>query len=240
MRNMTLSLAVALTCALTALGNIYGTSPIANTVWTAGRSETVEWIDDKTSPRLSRLGPVDVELYSSDDNLVATLAQGIDAEDKSFSAWISPSWGYDGSDYYIMFSCKKPPVTIFTASFTIVGMAYMSSSGDNTTAWSPDSDGFDPDSLGPNSPNTTATSTHSVSAVHSTGLSVSASATSSAQPSSTLPPISPQDEEDYLRNHRGPGAVSNGGTTLNIDYERLKFQLVFIIWPAIIGITMAL
>ena len=67
MRHISSSLVVAVTYALTALGNIYGTSPVADTVWTAGRSETVKWMDDKTHPKLSKLGPVDVELYTGDD-----------------------------------------------------------------------------------------------------------------------------------------------------------------------------
>ena len=138
-----------------------------------------------------------------------------------------------------MFSCQDPPLNIFTASFTINGMVYVSSSGDNTTTPFTGTGGLDPNSFGSSILNTTSNGTsHSVSATRSTA---SASSTSSAQPSSTLPPITPEDEEEYLRNHRGPGAASrNSGTALQVDYERLKFQLVFIVWPAIIGITMAL
>lgn len=46
---------------------LYGTSPEATTVWTAGRSQKVTWTDDKSSPRLSKLTSIDIELYSGDD-----------------------------------------------------------------------------------------------------------------------------------------------------------------------------
>ena len=46
---------------------LYGTSPEATTVWTAGRSQKVTWTDDKSSPRLSKLASIDIELYSGDD-----------------------------------------------------------------------------------------------------------------------------------------------------------------------------
>jgi hypothetical protein len=61
------SVAVSLACANLALAGIYGTSPVANTVWTAGRSESIIWTDDKSNPKLSKLGPMDIELYSGVD-----------------------------------------------------------------------------------------------------------------------------------------------------------------------------
>lgn len=54
-------------CASTALAGLYGTSPVANTVWSAGHSEAVSWIDDKSAPRLSQLDSVDIDLYSGND-----------------------------------------------------------------------------------------------------------------------------------------------------------------------------
>ncbi|KAI0700337.1 hypothetical protein BC835DRAFT_1328467 [Cytidiella melzeri] len=238
MRYIPLLLSVNLACASTALAGIYGTSPVANSVWTAGRSESVTWTDDKSQPKLSKLGKIDVQLYSGTDTLVATLAEDVDADSKSVSTWISPSWGHDGSDYYIMFSGKKLPVPVFTASFTIVGMANVSANGDNTTAPFKGSNGPKQDSLAPTTPNTTAGISRTGTA---TLLPHTTPSSSYPQPSasSTIPPISAEEEEDFLRHHRGPHS-SAGSAILCVDYERLKFRLVFIIWPAVIGITMAL
>lgn len=61
------TLPVTLACVSSALAGLYGTSPVANTVWTAGRSESVTWIDDKFHPHLDQLGPLNIALYSGTD-----------------------------------------------------------------------------------------------------------------------------------------------------------------------------
>lgn len=144
-----------------------------------------------------------------------------------------------------MFSCKKPKMTTYTASFTIVGMEYMSSTGDNTTTPSPGPNELDPNSYKVVMSNTTSgSSSHSgtVTLLPSYTASSTIPSSSSSRPSSTLPPISPEDEDDYLRHHR-PGAKTSEASSsavFHVDYERLKFRLVFIMWPAVIGLTMAL
>lgn len=67
MQRIILSLSISLVCASAVLAGFYGTSPEANTVWTAGRTEVVTWMDNKSEPKLSKLGPVDVKLYSGTD-----------------------------------------------------------------------------------------------------------------------------------------------------------------------------
>lgn len=46
---------------------IYGTAPVASTVWSAGRSERVSWTDDRTAPRLNDMGDVSIELLTGDE-----------------------------------------------------------------------------------------------------------------------------------------------------------------------------
>ncbi|GJE92425.1 hypothetical protein PsYK624_085790 [Phanerochaete sordida] len=88
------------TLAACASASLYCTSPVASTVWTAGRSQTISWTDDKAPPRLAAYGALDIELLSGadDENPVATLARGVDASARSCSAWVSPAWGPNGSD----------------------------------------------------------------------------------------------------------------------------------------------
>lgn len=146
-----------------------------------------------------------------------------------------------------MFSCKKPKMTTYTASFTIVGMAYMSSTGDNATSPTPDSNDLNPDSFKVVMSNTTSernphSGTVTLLPSYTASSTIPASSSSSVRPSSTVPPISPEDEDNYLRNHR-PGAKTSDASAsalFRVDYERLKFRLVFIMWPAVIGLTMAL
>lgn len=62
----TISLATLL-LAVSVSAGLYGTAPVASTVWSAGRSQTVTWIDDKSAPHLGQLGPMDIELLNGDD-----------------------------------------------------------------------------------------------------------------------------------------------------------------------------
>ena len=59
----------------------------------------------------------------------------------------------------------------------------------------------------------------------------------------TVAPITPEDEQAYLHSHT-PNSDANvsPANSINhrIDFERLKFRIVFILWPAIVGITMAI
>lgn len=62
-----------------------------------------------------------------------------------------------------------------------------------------------------------------------------------ARPSPSIAPVTPDEEDAYLHPH-GPSSNSAAGFSLGgrIDLERLKFRIVFVLWPAIVGITMAL
>ena len=68
MPRLTLSVvSVTLACVSSVLAGLYGTEPVANTVWTAGRSESVSWVDDRSRPHLDKLGLLDIALYSGND-----------------------------------------------------------------------------------------------------------------------------------------------------------------------------
>ena len=50
-----------------ASAGIFGTSPVASTVWSAGRSERVTWVDDKRAPSLENMGKLDIDLLTGDE-----------------------------------------------------------------------------------------------------------------------------------------------------------------------------
>lgn len=66
---------IIISLATTVSAGLYGTSPVATTVWDAGRSQTVTWTDDRSAPHLAQLGPVDIELLSGADDEVRALPQ---------------------------------------------------------------------------------------------------------------------------------------------------------------------
>lgn len=128
---------------------------------------------------------------------------------------------------YVRFFSKHPPVSAYTAFFTILDTSTMEAlrqgTLDNQTT--PSADGLYTPYLTLILPNAT-----SVSAL----LPVS----TSIKLSPTAPAVSSEEEDAYLHAHDGQPVTS--GAERTIDFERLKFRLVFILWPALVGITMAL
>ena len=136
------------------------------------------------------------------------------------------------SPSYIRFNCKHAAVSVYTAFFTILDMAsLMPASMSNQTTLAPD-DLYTP-YLTIVLPNTTSVTTL-------------APTRASARPSPTASPVSADDENAYLHAHDPQSNSAIGGSSFGsslgrrIDLERLKFRLVFIIWPAVVGITMAI
>lgn len=48
---------------LSVSASLYPTNPISRTVWSAGRSENISWIDDGKYPYLNDMGVLNIELY---------------------------------------------------------------------------------------------------------------------------------------------------------------------------------
>ena len=128
---------------------------------------------------------------------------------------------------YIRFDCKKPQLSIYTASFTIIDMSSIPAAGQQTQP-NPTTGGFFTPYLTLVLPNETTVATL-------------APQRTSTKPSPTLAPISPEDEDAYLHSH-SPKTNNAGESPIRhrFDFERLKFRMVFVVWPALIGITMAL
>ena len=67
-KNIFVVSSVALLLVVSVSAGLYGTTPVASTVWSAGRSQTVTWTDDKSVPHLEQLGPIDIELFSGESD----------------------------------------------------------------------------------------------------------------------------------------------------------------------------
>ncbi|CCM01780.1 uncharacterized protein FIBRA_03847 [Fibroporia radiculosa] len=217
--------------------SVYPTRPIAKTVMGAGRLSSVTWINDKTWPSLSEMGPMKIDLYLEDDTFVATLAKNVDPTRRSQKIWISPTWGPNGSEYHMRFICETPPLTVYTADFTITAMddtspfqgaekAVISSTVGGAEAAMSTSSAIAPY---PSSPSTMTTSS-----------TVSSTTQTSSPTSTTSSPTGTQTHNPYM--NKAKTGASGGGlwTRTTVDLERVKFRLVFILWPMMIGITMAI
>lgn len=65
LRTITLGLTCLAFWATSACARLYGTSPVASTIWNGGQTEHITWLDDQREPRISKMGKMDIELYSS-------------------------------------------------------------------------------------------------------------------------------------------------------------------------------
>ncbi|KAI0795003.1 hypothetical protein C8Q75DRAFT_748511 [Abortiporus biennis] len=225
----TLSLLLVLVSAVVSVsGALYPTRPVASTVWSAGHSQSVTWLNDKHKPSIRDMGYLDIKLYA-EDTYVATLAKSVDPRDRYTEVFISPDWSHNGSDYHIRFTCQKPRLTIYTADFTVTNMASVSQTEhtqQQKLAASP----------APNGPS----STKNQYAPLTLGLPNSTYTTPSAQPSNTVSPIADQQQDSGDSSDGIPNQSGSSIAGRRVDMEKIKFRLVFILWPALIGISMAL
>jgi hypothetical protein len=72
-----------------------------------------------------------------------------------------------------------------------------------------------------------------------TNLTIANSSTTSPSSTASTDPAQKTTHDDPLPLGKGPGAHAYNANQ-KIDLERAKFRVVFILWPTLIGITMAL
>ncbi|KAH9846384.1 hypothetical protein C2E23DRAFT_853037 [Lenzites betulinus] len=207
---------------------IYGTWPVADTVLSAGRVTTIEWINDHRKPSIDAMGPIKIVLYVG-ENAVATLADHVDPASLAANVWISPALGHNGSDYHIRFICQDPPVAVYTADFTIIDMASISPM-----------DGLTTDAHNESAPTVTyITPQLTLVLPDATVVSTLKPTPITMRPTATAPPLSFEKDGWHPELPIG-AAMSMLGKRSTFDAERFKFQLVFVFWPALVGVTMAL
>ncbi|KAI0777580.1 hypothetical protein BD413DRAFT_517992 [Trametes elegans] len=216
---------VALLSVQSVLAAIYGTNPVADTVLSAGRVATIQWVNDHRKPSIKDMGPIKIDLFVG-QTFVATLADEVNPTDMSTDVWISPAWRHNASDYNIRFICHDPPSTVYSADFTITDMASLFPL-----------DGPTIDAHNESSPVVTyMTPRLTLVLPDATVVSMLKPTPVMARATATAPPLSIA--EDDPRTITQAGAALGKRSTL--DMERLKFRLVSIFWPALVGISMAL
>ncbi|KAN0125280.1 hypothetical protein V8E53_015644 [Lactarius tabidus] len=121
------AIVIAVAHSLNAFGALYVINPTTQTQCYGGQPCLVEWLDDGYMPLLTTMGPCQVALYSSDEELV----QQIDPVDVSASHSLtftpSPNAGPNSNAYYVQFtsitsSNPSQPLLAFTPDFSIENM----------------------------------------------------------------------------------------------------------------------
>lgn len=131
---MFLSTLVVLALSASAFANVFITSPVASTTFTAGQPCTVTWQDDGQQPTLQAFGPAIVSIYagnSQQQTLLQTITSSVNvATAQAVTFTPDPAIGPNGNQYFIRFqsiSLKDAtqiqyPALAFSAKFTMSGM----------------------------------------------------------------------------------------------------------------------
>ncbi|KAI6040727.1 hypothetical protein EDC04DRAFT_2673750 [Pisolithus marmoratus] len=99
--------------------NLFPTTPVQSTVWSAGQPAIVTWSDDGTFPTVDMMGPMVIELWESMSTFVGTLASNVNA--KAGSAQVTVPVGIkDNTKYTVCFVVLTPfQLTVYSGDFTI-------------------------------------------------------------------------------------------------------------------------
>ncbi|KAJ6618211.1 hypothetical protein B0H10DRAFT_1795971 [Mycena sp. CBHHK59/15] len=226
MRYHTLLFALAFSQPQLAFSSLYPTHPTAVTVFGAGKSALVTWIDTFRRPRLPEMGAMKIDLFTKNDTYVATLAKGVSPMSRAHTVVLPAGLTLTGRDYLLHFVSVYPPMTIYTAGFTITP-----SITDSTLPYVPQVD-----NVNVTHPTLTLVlpSTTIVTELGPAPSQIEAATTIVAD----LLPEGGGAGAGLNRVHSPSSAVAN--PKKGSSFDKAMFRLVFIAWPALIGISMAL
>ncbi|KAK0199649.1 hypothetical protein DFS33DRAFT_1456913 [Desarmillaria ectypa] len=200
-----------LICSLpTASASIYPTQPAAATVYNVGQPAVLNW--RSTLKDAENIRKFKVELLAGNHTYIGTLARNVHTRLQTYTVYLSPQLKYKGSDYTMRWISESDPKNIlYTADFTISGIPDLLSPLPLSYDAFPAPDTFAK----------TATATklalQATTTQSGTGGGPSYSSTGAASPGSS-------DSHPYSAAHS----------------RRFDARLLFVLWPAIVGFSMAL
>ncbi|PPQ92739.1 hypothetical protein CVT25_015360 [Psilocybe cyanescens] len=201
------------------MASLYPTKPVASTTYTAGQPAEVTWIEDGRKPLMNTTIGFKIDLYAGNKTYIATLSKDADPRSLYTTVYIPLSVPENFRHFTLRFLITQPPQIIYTADFNIIPNPYAplpSSSSRNNASSS-------------QAPSVTTVTSTIISRI--TGSqSVLSSTTTKA--SKGVPRMI-----WALGGHgRRPGPPGGGS---KLDVEMIKFRLVFMVWPALVGLSMA-
>ncbi|KAJ7767969.1 hypothetical protein DFH07DRAFT_1058453 [Mycena maculata] len=207
-----------------AVASLYPTNPTASTSVEAGTPLQITWEEGHGRPQLINIGLLEILLYTPDDEYVATLAH-VSAITRIHTALMPPNCTH--GTYVIIFKSKTLPKDVYTANFVV------------TPAITDSALPYVPPQLGADDLNAThplltlvLPSSTIVSDLAPT-LEFAAATTISASPL----PVGGGGGANLNRVH-SPSSGANPRKAS--DFRNARFRLLFVVWPALIGISMAL
>ncbi|KAJ7444574.1 hypothetical protein B0H11DRAFT_2088734 [Mycena galericulata] len=206
-----------------ALASLWPTHPTANTTFAAGNSMWITWIDTLDRPRLPEMGLINMDLCTADGKYVATFGERISPMQRVHKAAIPHNLTSDGP-YVIIFHSTYPRVEYWTADFHITP-AITDTALPYTPPQLADVNATHPQ-LTLVLPDTTVVSTLAPTAEFAAATTISAGPLPSYGVGGT-----------GLNHVHSP---NSGNPRKGSHFQDVGFRLTFILWPALIGISMAL
>ncbi|KAL4063836.1 hypothetical protein V8B97DRAFT_665337 [Scleroderma yunnanense] len=258
-----LALFFLLLCALQpASASIYPTLPVQGTVWTAGQSVLVTWAEDGLPPTVNVMGPVTIEIWANVNTYITTLASNVDPRVGSVQVTVPAiPGGNDQSNYTLHFVAHAPAETvIYSADFKIASTitanpttnAIPASSAASVTSAPPTST-TTPISITPLTSSAPVTVTTATIPVVNSPVIILITSTSMVTPTLiTLgnPPVSTvvagsnasTANATTLSGTPHPQQLGSGKNAAgkSFDMEKVMFRVMFVIWPALVGIALTM
>ncbi|KAJ7149132.1 hypothetical protein C8R46DRAFT_1127266 [Mycena filopes] len=200
------------------LASLYPTCPTSKTVFTSGR-QTLTWKDKGHRPHVAELGPLKIDLCTTNGTPITTLAS--DVNPSSFTHSVVFPDNLSCGQFVITFLSGSPRCKVYTSDFNFTGCDAIT---DTTVPYAPQGD------------DTNSTLTDLVFVLPATTVTTQITPTAKVGAATTI----------------SAGPLSQGGTGLNQVHipssanrkgsksRHAKYRMVFIAWPALIGISMAL
>ncbi|KAF7369228.1 hypothetical protein MVEN_00250500 [Mycena venus] len=212
------------------LACLYPTYPVANTVLRPGDRAYFKWTDTRRHPYLSELGPLSIELCNTDGTPIATLANEVPPVARAHSVQIPKDLALPATadstsrDFVVLFKSSEPISTAWTADFCIIPHSNIIT--DSTLSYSK-----------PDDANATVTNRLLTLVLPTTTI------VSELGPAATIVPAATTISAGPLSDGGGAGTGLNRvhqPSSANPRKWSAGFRLLFIAWPAFIGISMAL
>ncbi|EIN05628.1 hypothetical protein PUNSTDRAFT_46927 [Punctularia strigosozonata HHB-11173 SS5] len=250
-----------------AYASVYVTEPVAGTTYKAGQYAQISWRDDDRAPHIQDMGPMTLKLFTANDEYVATLAKDVHPSRKQHGVYLPHSLGSDNTDYVMHFVSEDPRLTVYTANFPIRPSKPSSSSKSHHTTslyeqlaapMAVEVSTYSDTATYTEAPiyqpvvtlfaqNETITSTLKPTkseladtTVFEQSIAAFPTSSSSKQEADSMGTVYEQPKAKSAASSGARFCRGAGGRWWSVDAERLKFQAVFVFWPALIGVTMAL
>ncbi|KAJ7779183.1 hypothetical protein B0H16DRAFT_808218 [Mycena metata] len=205
-----------------ALASLYPTRPTATSVFSPG-TQNLRWIDTKHRPHVAELGPLTIDLCTRNGTPIANLASRVDASSFNHNVLIPSNLSLPGP-FVITFLSQSPHVKFYTADFTIAGSDDTTVT-DTTLPYIPqlaDTDNGTLTDLVFVLPATTVTTQITPTTKFGAATTVSAGPTGGGAGTG-------------LNQVHLPSSANRKGS----KSRRAKYRMAFVLWPALVGVSMA-